>query len=409
MIDAIDQQGRDQHERDQLAADHATLDRVYMAEAIQLARRGLYTTSPNPRVGCVLVRDGKIIGRGWHQWAGQGHAEINALRDAEKMYGHARGATAYVTLEPCSHHGKTPPCCEALVAAGVARVVAAMQDPNPLVAGRGLAHLRHAGIAVEAGLLEDDARALNPGFISRMARGRPWVRVKLAMSLDGRTAMASGESQWLTGPAARSDVQRLRARSCAVISGVDTVLCDNAALSVRASELQLPENDSADRQRAPTAQEIAQRQPLRMVLDSKLRLQPPARIFAQPGRLVIATLNDDQKRCEQVIDAGGEIFRHAGRDGRVDLQAVMNYLTEQQCNEVLVEAGPTLAGALWRAGLVDWLTIYLAPTLLGSSGKPLFDLPLKKMREQQRLDIREIRAVGSDWRIDAVPLAPAHD
>ncbi len=385
---------------DRATFDRKTFDRKCMAEAIQLAWRGLYTTSPNPRVGCVLVRDGKVIGRGWHQWAGQAHAEIIALRDAEKMYGNARGATAYVTLEPCSHHGKTPPCCEALVAAGITRVVAAMQDPNPLVAGRGLDYLRSAGIAVESGLLETEARELNPGFISRMTRNRPWVRVKLAMSLDGRTAMASGESQWLTGPAARSDVQRLRARSCAIVSGVETVLRDNAALSVRANELQLPETDEY-----PPAHEIARRQPLRMVLDSKLRLHPPARIFAQPGRLVIATLNDEQARIEPVIDNGGEIFRTAGDNGRIDLHAVMNFLTEQQCNEVLIEAGPTLAGAFWRAGLVDWLTIYMAPTLLGSNGKPLLDLPLDTMREQQRLDIREIRAVGNDWRIDAVPQA----
>lgn len=377
-----------------------TADRTYMAEAIQLARRGLYTTSPNPRVGCVLVRDGKIIGRGWHQWAGQAHAEINALRDAERMYGNARGATAYVTLEPCSHHGKTPPCCDALVAAGITRVVAAMQDPNPLVSGKGLEHLRSADIAVESGLLENAARELNPGFISRMTRQRPWVRVKLAMSLDGRTAMASGESQWLTGPAARSDVQRLRARSCAIVSGVDTVLLDNAALSVRANELQLPDADEY-----PRAHDIVKRQPLRMVLDSQLRLHPPARIFAQPGRLVIATLNDEQTRWEQVIDGGGEIFHAPAHEGRVDLNAVMNYLTEQHCNEVLIEAGPTLAAAFWRAGLVDWLTIYLAPTLLGSKGKPLLDLAFDKMREQQRLDIRDIRAVGNDWRIDAVPLA----
>lgn len=364
-----------------------------MTEAIQLARRGLYTTSPNPRVGCVLVRDGQIIGRGWHQWAGQAHAEINALRDAEKMHGNARGATAYVTLEPCSHHGRTPPCCEALVAAGIARVVVAMRDPNPLVGGRGLEFLRDAGLAVESGILESEARELNPGFISRMTRQRPWVRVKLAMSLDGRTAMASGESQWLTGTAARSDVQRLRARSCAIVSGVETVLRDNAALSVRANELQLADAD-----------EIIKRQPLRMVLDSGLRLHPPARIFAQPGRLVIATLNDEQRRWEQVVDGGGEIFHAPESGGRVDLHAVMRYLTEQQCNEVLIEAGPTLAGAFWRAGLVDWLTIYMAPTLLGSAGRPLFDLPLEKMREQQRLDIRDIRAVGNDWRIDAVPL-----
>lgn len=370
-----------------------SVDRQYMSEALQLAQRGLYTTAPNPRVGCVLVRDGTVIGRGWHEWAGEAHAEINALRDAEKYFGHARGATAYVTLEPCSHHGKTPPCCEALVAAGITRVVAAMTDPNPQVAGRGLEFLRGAGLAVEVGPLGDAARELNVGFVSRMERGRPWVRVKLATSLDGRTAMASGESQWLTGPAARSDVQRLRARSCAVISGVDTVLQDNAALSVRAAELHLPDAD-----------QIAMRQPLRVVLDSQLRLHPPARLFAQPGPLVIATVNDEQKRWEPLIAAGAQVLRLPARDGRVDLAALMTWLGEQQCNEVMVEAGAVLAGAFWRAGYVDRLTIYMAPTLLGSNGRPLLELPLDKMREQQRLDIHEIRAIGADWRIDASPL-----
>lgn len=363
-----------------------------MAEALQLARRGLYTTAPNPRVGCVLVRDDQVIGRGWHVRAGAGHAEVNALADARQD---ARGATAYVTLEPCSHHGRTPPCCEALVAAGVTRVVAAMRDPNPSVGGGGLEHLRSAGIAVEVGLMENEARALNPGFISRMERGRPWVRLKLAMSLDGRTAMASGESQWLTGPAARSDVQRLRAQSCAVVSGVDTVLADNAALSVRAGELGLPD-----------AELIAARQPLRVVLDSRLRLHPPARIFAQPGRLVVATVNDEQRRWEALVDADAEVLRLPAHAGRVDLHALLDWLAGQQCNEILVEAGARLAGAFWRAGLVDWLTIYMAPTLLGSGGRPLLDLPLEKMREQQRLEIRELRAVGADWRIDATPLSP---
>jgi diaminohydroxyphosphoribosylaminopyrimidine deaminase/5-amino-6-(5-phosphoribosylamino)uracil reductase len=375
-----------------------TLDRQYMAEALQLAQRGLYTTSPNPRVGCVLVRDGKVVGRGWHEWAGQPHAEINALRDAEKWYGNARGATAYVTLEPCSHHGKTPPCCEALVAAGIVRVVAAMRDPNPLVAGGGLEHLRHVGIAVEAGLLEAEARELNIGFISRMERGRPWLHAKLAMSVDGRTAMASGESQWLTSTAARSDVQRLRARSCVILSGVDTVLHDNAALSVRAEELQL---DNAD--------VIARRQPLRVIVDSQLRLQPPARIFAQPGQLAIATINDEQKRWEPLVEANVQIVRLPAQDNRVDLHALMKWLTAQQANEVLVEAGATLTGALWRARLIDQLTIYMAPTLLGSGARALLELPFEKMREQQRLHINAIRAVGNDWRIDATPLYAAED
>ena len=366
-----------------------------MAEALQLARRGLYTTMPNPRVGCIIARDGKVIGRGFHERAGEPHAEVYALRDARKHYGEdaARGATVYVTLEPCAHHGRTPPCCEALSAAGVARVVCAMRDPNPLVAGKGLQHLQAAGIAAEFGVLEKEARELNRGFVSRMERQRPWLRVKLAMSVDGRTAMASGESQWLTGLAARSDVQRLRAQSCAVISGVDTVLADNAALSVRASELNLPYADL-----------IALRQPLRVVLDSRLRLHPPARIFSQPGPLMIATLNDEQKKWEAIVQAGAQILHLPAKDQRVDLHALMQWLTDQHCNEVLVEAGPTLAGAFLKAGLVDWLTIYMAPSLLGSSAKPLFDLPLEKMKEQLRLDIRDIRAVGNDWRIDAEPI-----
>ncbi len=373
---------------------NATADLEYMAEALQLAERGLYSTSPNPRVGCVLVREGAVIGRGWHVKAGLGHAEVNAIAAAKVIWGNVEGATCYVTLEPCSHHGRTPPCCEALVAAGIKRVVIAMRDPNPAVAGRGIEHLRSAGLAVEVGLLEAQARALNPGFISRMERGRPWVRLKLAMSLDGRTAMASGESQWLTGPAARADVQRLRARSCAVISGVNTVLQDNAALSVRAAELGLNADADAD-----------VRQPLRVVLDSSLRLQPPARLFAQAGRLVIATLSDEQRRWETLVEANAQILRLPAQSGRVDLEALMRWLGEQQCNEVLVEAGATLAGAFWRAGLVDWLTIYMAPTLLGSAGRPLLDLPLHALREQQRLHIHELRAVGADWRIDATPLA----
>jgi diaminohydroxyphosphoribosylaminopyrimidine deaminase/5-amino-6-(5-phosphoribosylamino)uracil reductase len=381
------------------AGTHAQLDQQWMAEALQLARRGLYSTMPNPRVGCVIVRDGEVIGRGFHERAGEPHAEVYALRDARRQYGEdaPRGATAYVTLEPCAHHGRTPPCCEALSAAGIARVVCAMRDPNPQVAGKGIEHLQQAGIVAESGVLEAAARELNIGFVSRMERGRPWVRVKLAMSLDGRTAMASGESQWLTGIAARSDVQRLRARSCAVVSGVDTVLADNAALSVRASELNVPFADL-----------IALRQPLRVVLDSKLRLRPPARIFAQPGPLMIATRNDEQKKWEAIVEAGAQILHlpasDSSPDDRIDLHALMQWLAQQQCNEVLVEAGPTLAGAFLREGLVDRITLYVAPSLLGSNAKPLFDLPLEHMKDQLRLDIRDIRAIGNDWRIDAEPI-----
>ncbi len=362
-----------------------------MAEALRLAERGLYTTMPNPRVGCVIVRaDGRVTGSGFHLRAGEPHAEVLALRMAGNS---AQGGTVYLTLEPCSHRGRTPPCCEALVAAGVARVVVAMQDPNPLVAGRGIEQLRAAGIQVDVGLMEAQARALNPGFISRMERQRPWVRVKLASSLDGRTAMGSGESKWLTGVAARCDVQRLRARSCAIVSGVDTVIVDNAALNVRPDELGL---DHAD--------EIARRQPIRVVLDSTLRLRPPARIFSGRGRLVIATASDDERRRQHLIDQGAEVITLPRTANGLDLQALLAWLHEQQCNEVMVEAGARLAGSFWRAGLVDWLTLYMAPTLLGSEGLPLFDLPLAQMREQQRLDIRDWRAIGQDWRIDAVPL-----
>lgn len=369
------------------AADHE-----HMATALRLAERGLYTTMPNPRVGCVLVRDdGRVIGSGWHVRAGEPHAEVLALRQGGAM---ARGCTAYLTLEPCSHHGRTPPCCEALAAAGVRRVVVAIRDPNPLVAGRGIAHLRGAGIAVEEGLLEAQARALNPGFVSRMERGRPWLRLKLAMSVDGRTAMGSGESKWLTGIAARSDVQRLRARSCAVVSGVDTVLADNAALNVRGGELGLENGD-----------EIARRQPMRVVLDSRLRLRPPARVFSGFGRLVIVTQTEDEARWEHLRNHGAEVVRLPGGEGGIDLPALLDWLGGEQCNEVMVEAGARLAGGFWRAGLVDWLTLYMAPTLLGSGGRPLLALPLEQMREQQRLAIRDWRAVGSDWRIDAAPLS----
>lgn len=369
----------------------AAIDRQFMAEALRLARRGLYSTSPNPRVGAVIVRDGRVVGSGWHARAGEAHAEVLALRQAGEL---ARGATVYLTLEPCSHHGRTPPCCEALVAAEVARVVVAMRDPNPLVAGRGSEHLRSHGIAVEEGLLGDAARDLNIGFVTRMARGRPWFRLKLASSLDGRTAMASGESQWLTGIAARSDVQRLRARSCAIVSGIESVLADNSALNVRPGEMALAE---------PLPQPV--RQPLRVVLDSNLRLRPPARIFGPGGPLVVVTARTDESAWRPLLLAGAEVVALPDGNGRVDLAALAQWLAERQCNEVLVECGAKLAGAFWRAALVDRLSLYLAPTLLGSNARPLLELPFDNMRQQQRLTIRDIRAVGGDWRIDAEPVA----
>ena len=369
-------------------------DRSWMSRALMLAERGLYTTEPNPRVGCVLVADGEVVGEGWHVRAGEGHAEVNALAQAGER---ARGATAYVTLEPCSHFGKTPPCADALIKAGVSRMVAAMQDPNPQVAGNGLQRLREAGIAVECGLLEEQARALNPGFIKRMQQGLPWVRVKLAMSLDGRTAMASGESKWITGPSARADVQRLRARSGAVVSGADSVLLDDSALTVRASELGLPSDE---------AEAAAERQPLRVLIDSLRRVPLEQRFFREAGPSLVISTSAEQA-AEDYLAAGSELLAVPGADGKVDLQAVLQILAERGCNEVLVEAGAGLSGAFWRAGLVDELIVYMAPRLLGSQARPLMQLPFESMSEAMDVAVTDMRAIGQDWRITARPIFPS--
>ena len=369
-------------------------DRSWMSRALMLAERGLYTTEPNPRVGCVLVADGEVVGEGWHVRAGEGHAEVNALAQAGER---ARGATAYVTLEPCSHFGKTPPCADALITAGVSRMVAAMQDPNPQVAGKGLQRLREAGIAVECGLLEEQARALNPGFIKRMQQGLPWVRVKLAMSLDGRTAMASGESKWITGPAARADVQRLRARSGAVVSGADSVLLDDSALTVRASELGLPSDEAAA---------AAERQPLRVLIDSLRRVPLEQRFFREAGPSLVISTSAEQA-ADDYLAAGSELLAVPGADGKVDLQAVLQILAERGCNEVLVEAGAGLSGAFWRAGLVDELIVYMAPRLLGSQARPLMQLPFESMSEAMDVAVTDMRAIGQDWRITARPIFPS--
>ncbi|PPV33755.1 bifunctional diaminohydroxyphosphoribosylaminopyrimidine deaminase/5-amino-6-(5-phosphoribosylamino)uracil reductase RibD [Ectopseudomonas oleovorans] len=366
-------------------------DHLFMARALKLARKGLYSTHPNPRVGCVIVRDGEIVGEGWHARAGEPHAEVHALRQAGDK---ARGATAYVTLEPCSHHGRTPPCADALVAAGVSRVVAAMQDPNPQVAGSGLLRLAQAGIEVASGVLEDEARALNAGFIKRMEKGLPFVRVKLAMSLDGRTAMASGESQWITGPAARSAVQRLRAQASVVLSGADTVLADDARLTVRADELGLGAEMMALAQRRP---------PLRVLVDGRLRV-PLSKTFFQVGPALVATCAAAAARDRYLAD-GHELLAVPGSNGHVDLRKLLLELAGRGVNEVLVEAGPRLAGAFARAGLVDEYRIFVAPKLLGSSARPLFELPLNRMAEAPELQIVDIRAVGDDWQITAVPKA----
>jgi diaminohydroxyphosphoribosylaminopyrimidine deaminase/5-amino-6-(5-phosphoribosylamino)uracil reductase len=321
--------------------------------------------------------------------AGEPHAEVHALRQAGER---ARGATAYVTLEPCSHHGRTPPCADALVAAGVGRVVAAMQDPNPQVAGRGLKRLEDAGIAVSSGVLEAEAKALNAGFIKRMEQGLPFVRVKLAMSLDGRTAMASGESQWITGPAARAAVQRLRARASVVLTGADTVLMDAARLTVRPDELGLD---------AELTALAASRPPLRVLVDGRLRV-PSDVPFFQAGPALVATALEGRE-----APAGHELIAVPGADGRVDLRRLLEALASRGVNEVLVEAGPRLAGAFAQAGLVDEYQIFFAGKFLGSGARPLLDWPLERMAEAPELSIVEVRAVGEDWRVIAVPRLPA--
>lgn len=367
----------------------AVLDQRCMARALELARKGVYSTHPNPRVGCVIVADGQVVGEGWHARAGEPHAEVHALRQAGAK---ARGATAYVTLEPCSHHGRTPPCAEALVQAGVTRVVAAMQDPNPQVAGRGLARLQEAGIEVACGVLEGEARELNVGFIKRMQHGLPYVRVKLAMSLDGRTAMASGESQWITGPAARAAVQRLRARASVVLTGADTVLVDGARLTVRPDELGLNAELTALAMTRP---------PLRVLVDGRLRV-PLNAPFYQVGKALVATCAVAGAR-QLFLDDGHELLAVSGNNGHVDLRKLLLELAARGVNEVLVEAGPRLAGAFARQGLVDEYQLFVAAKFLGSSARPLLDWPLAKMAEAQELKIVEMRAVGDDWRIIARP------
>lgn len=355
-------------------------DEFYMARAIQLANNGLYTTQPNPRVGCVLVKGGSIIAEGWHARAGEGHAEVEALQRTKNP----EGATVYVTLEPCSHHGRTPPCCEALIKAGVARVVAAMQDPNPLVSGQGLIKLKAAGIEVRCGVLQEEAMKLNPGFVKRMQTGLPFVRGKLAMSLDGRTAMASGESQWITSALSRADVHRYRARSSAILTGIDTVLADDPSLTARVDFETL--------------------QPVRVVLDSELRMPLNARLLHLPGRSVVVTCSQDENRIDMLQQQGAEVYCVTQRHGRVALSAVMDLLGRLQLNEVLTEAGPTLSGALLAENLVDEWLIYLSTDILGDKGRGLFSLPgLEKMADKKQLSLCDIRQIGPDIRLTLKP------
>lgn len=373
-----------------------SLTAQHMARAIQLARQGWYTTRTNPRVGCVLVRDGVRVGEGAHLKAGEAHAEIHALNQAGER---AKGADAYVTLEPCSHQGRTPPCADALIKAGIKRVFIAQLDANPLVAGRGVKKLQAAGIEVIQGLLETDAKALNLGFMQRMLTGMPRVTAKLAMSVDGRTAMASGESQWITGPEARADVQKLRAASCAIITGVDSVLIDNSRLTVRDAEL---------------TSLYGFQQPLRVVTDSRLRMDLTKTIvqqqnLQQAGQTLIATsqaavmANPEKVQALQAL--GVEVLiiplmeAPLIEEQHLDLTQLLKKLAEKGCNEVMLEAGANLCGAFIQAGLVQSLHLYMAPLLLGDAAKGLLHLPdLTQLAKAPKLEVCDLRAVGKDWR-----------
>ncbi|MDE2258857.1 MAG: bifunctional diaminohydroxyphosphoribosylaminopyrimidine deaminase/5-amino-6-(5-phosphoribosylamino)uracil reductase RibD [Betaproteobacteria bacterium] len=350
-----------------------------MDRALSLAARGLFTTMPNPRVGCVLVKAGAIVAEGWHERAGAPHAEAHALQAAGER---ARGTTAYVTLEPCSHTGRTPPCADALITAGVTRVVAAMRDPNPLVAGQGLARLRAAGITVTVGLQEQQARELNIGFISRMTRGRPWVRSKIAMSLDGRTALANGASQWITGVEARTDGHRLRARSCATLTGLGTLRKDNPALTVRLVD--------------------SPRQPIRIVVDNRLEAPLDARIF-EGGGTWLFTVCDDAVRARPYRERGVEVVvLPPAANGRLDFAAMLQFMGQRELNEVTIEAGSRLNGSLLEAGVFDEFVFYVAPTLLGEGAAGVMDIhPLADLSQRFDLVIDSVAPVGKDWRIVA--------
>lgn len=355
-------------------------DHLAMTRALALAGRGLHTTTPNPRVGCVIVSHGRIVGEGWHQRAGTSHAEVVALTAAGSA---AQDATAFVTLEPCSHFGRTPPCADALITAGITRVVAAMSDPNPLVSGRGMERLRASGVRVETGLLEQQARELNPGFISRMTRGRPWVRLKAAATLDGKTALNNGTSQWITGTAARRDGQRWRARACAILTGIGTVKADNPRMTVR---------------------EIAcERQPLRVLVDTHLEVDPAALLLDQ-GNCLVACAHEDPAKATRLRERGAEVLSLPDADGKVDLPELLRELARRGCNEIHAEAGLGLNGALLRQGLVDELLLYVAPMLLGDNAQGIFALPaLSGLDQGVRLEFRDVRSIGTDLRIIARP------
>lgn len=386
------------------AVSQDSLDHIYMSEALLLAKKGLFTTHPNPRVGCVIVKDGVVVGRGWHKKSGEGHAEVHAIRQAGEL---AKGACAYVTLEPCSHFGKTPPCADALIKAGIARVVAAMVDPNPEVSGRGMARLEAHNIETKTNVLAEEARQLNKGFVRRMLDSRPWVTIKLAMSVDGRTAMASGESQWITSAYARADVQRLRAESSAIMTGVETVLQDDAALTVRKEQLDLQrfsdvfcDSDSLVCD-GVSLEEVLARQPLRVVMDSEGRLPLKSRLlsFKGPVLWVVAEgLKFDSEQTQLANLSHVKVLRVNQGSRRESLNQVMNYLAEQGCNELLVEAGSTLSGEIIKSGYCDELVVYMAPKLMGSLARPLFNLPLDTMNQSIDLTLVDMRQFGDDIR-----------
>ena len=351
-------------------------DHAYMSQALQLAAKGLYTTSPNPRVGCVIVRDEKIVGSGWHVHTGQPHAEINALKVAGEA---AQGATVYLTLEPCNHYGRTRPCAEALVKAKVAKVIIAMKDPNPLVAGRGVSFLKQSKISVQDGLMKEKAKELNIGFVSRMANNRPWIRMKIAASLDGKTALNNGVSQWITGEAARSDGHRIRARSCAVLTGIGTVLEDDPQLSVRFIE--------------------TSRQPRRVIIDSRLEIPIDAKVLRGENELIF-TGSENKEKIAVLKKMGAHPIILPDEKGKMDLEKIIKILADFEINEVLIEAGSKLSGAFIKARLVDELIIYLAPHLIGTAAQSMLQLPeLTDLTEKYNLKIQDLRMVGQDIRV----------
>ena len=363
-------------------------DRRYMASAIELASNGLYTTDPNPRVGCVIVKDNVVIGEGWHERAGGPHAEVVALQQAGA---NAEDATVYVTLEPCCHFGRTAPCADALIGANVTKVVVAMMDPNPLVAGKGIEKLSEAGINVEHGLLQEEAALLNPGFIKRMQQKLPYVRCKIAMSLDGRTAMASGESQWITGDTARQDVHRYRARSSAIMTGIGTVLADNPSLTAR-----LTEDDSTQ------ASFTDDDQPMRVIVDTHLRMPAESKMLSLPGKTLIYTGSTNQQRITELTQAGAEVAEIECNDEYVNLEAVLFDLAKREINEVMIEAGARVNGAALEKSLIDEFIFYIAPSLMGDQARGAFHLPdLNTMAQKYELELVDTRQIGDDWRIIA--------